>query len=65
MAAGPSDWSVNGVVCGPRDVNAAVRGPDEWCAWARGPNNGRVEGRGLSPEDALTTLALRLKELGS
>jgi len=32
-------------------------------AWATGPNGERVQGEGESPNDALTTLALRLKEL--
>ena len=62
-AAKPSDWRLMGVVCGTREVDPAVRNPEEWCAWARGPNKERLEGRGPSPEDALTTLALRLKEL--
>ena len=63
MAAKPSDWNVMGVLCGPREVDPAVHSADEWCVWARGPNKERVEGRGPSPRDALTTLALRLKEI--
>ena len=51
-----------GVVCGTREVDPAIRNLEEWCAWARGPKTECLEGRGPSPEDALTTLALRLKE---
>ena len=64
-AAKPSDWKLMGVVCGTREVDPAVRNPEEWCAWARVPNKERLEGRGPSAEDALMTLALRLKELSA
>src|SRR5687767_7204855 len=63
VAPKPSDWKLMGVVSGTREVDPAIRNPEEWCAWARGPNEERLEGRGPSPEDALQTLALRLKEL--
>ena len=62
-ATKPSDRQLMGVVCGPREVDPAIRSADEWCAWARGPNKERLEARGTSPQDALQTLALRLKEL--
>lgn len=55
--------ATHGVVCGPREVDPAIRSADEWCAWARGPNKERLDTRGTSPQDALQTLALRLKEL--
>jgi len=63
MASKSSDWTLRGVVNGPREVDPAVRSPDEWCAWARGPNKERIEGRGSSPEDALLALTVELREL--
>ena len=59
----PSDWTIRGVVCGPREVDPAIRGP-EWVAWATGPDHGRVQGTGQSPEDALFSLTLELRRLG-
>lgn len=44
-------------------VVAAIRSSEEWVAWARGPDKKRVEARGTNPHDALSELALRLKEL--
>lgn len=61
-AAKPSDWTIRGVVLGPREVDPRVSGP-RWAAWAVGPNGERLQTPGESPNDALTTLALRLKEL--
>ena len=64
MAPKPSDWTLRGVVNGPREVDPAVRLADEWCAWARGPNKERIEGRGPSPQDALLALTVELRALG-
>jgi len=62
MAAKPSDWELRGVVLGPREADPAIRGP-RWAAWAVGPNGERLQAEADSPHDALTTLALRLREL--
>ena len=63
-AAMPADWRLMGVVGGPRDLDPKIHGANEWCAWARGPNKERVEGRGLSPQEALLELTARPEELG-
>ena len=61
-AAKPSDWTIRGVVLGPREVDPRISGP-RWAAWAAGPNGERLQAEADSPQDALTTLALRLREL--
>ena len=61
-AAKPSTWRIMGVVTGPRVADPAIEGED-WCAWARGPKDERVDGYGPSAEDALTRLALALREV--
>ena len=61
-AAKPSTWRIMGVVSGPRVADPAIEG-DEWCAWARGPKDERADGYGPSPQDALSTLAHRLREV--
>ena len=61
-AAKPSDWTIRGVVLGPREVDPAVRGP-RWAAWAAGPNGERLQAEAESPHDALMALAVRLREL--
>ena len=63
MAAKPSNWTLRGIVCGSREADPKIHSAEEWCAWARGPKDERLEGSGLSAEDALTTLTLHLKEL--
>lgn len=62
MAAKPSDWTLRGVVCGPREVDPNIRGSG-WVAWAIGPGRERVSGEGDSPEDALVSLTGKFKEL--
>ena len=52
-----------GVACGPREVDPNIHSAEEWCAWTRAPTDERVEGRGPSPEDAMQTVTLRLREL--
>ena len=63
MAAKPSTWQLQGVACGPREIDPAVSSDEEWCAWARGPDRERLEGRGSSPQDALLELTVRFREL--
>lgn len=53
MAAEPSDWKLEGVVLGPRQVDPTIHGK-RWAAWATGPNG---------PEDALLALTVQLKGL--
>lgn len=60
MAAKPSDWTLHGVVCGPREIDPKVPGSG-WVAWARGPNGERLQGDGTSPEDALLALTVELR----
>ena len=62
MAAKPSDWTLRGVVCGPREVDPNIHGSG-WVAWAVGPDRERVSGDGASPEDALLALTVQLREL--
>lgn len=62
-AAEPSDWTIHGVVRGPRVADPAIE-DERWVAWARGPGDDPpVEGSGDSPEDALLSLANALKSL--
>ncbi len=61
-AARPSDWSIRGVVLGPREVDRRISRP-RWAAWVVAPNGERLQAEGKSPHDALNTLALRLREL--
>ena len=62
MAAKPSDWTLRGVVCGPREVDPQIRGSG-WVAWATGPDGGRLQGTGESPHEALGALTVQLKEM--
>ena len=61
-AAKPSDWTIRGVVLGPREVDPRVNG-SRWAAWAVGPtvSGSRPKPRALN--DALMELAVRLREL--
>ena len=43
MAAKPSDWTLRGVVCGPREVDPNIQGSG-WVAWAVGPDRERISG---------------------
>ncbi len=61
-AAKPSDWTIRGVVLGPREVDPRINGP-RWTAWALGPNGERVQAEGESPHDALMTLSVQLRGL--
>ena len=61
-AAKLSDWRIMGLVSGPRVADPAIEGED-WCAWARGPTDERADGYGPSPQDALSTLANRLRDV--
>lgn len=63
MAAKPSDWTLRGVVCGPREVDPQIRGSG-WVAWATGPDGARLQATGESPHDALATLTIQLRGLG-
>ena len=63
MAAKPSDWTLRGVVCGPREVDPTIRGSG-WVAWATGPDGERLEGTGESPHDALVGLTIQLRGMG-
>ena len=58
----PSTWRIMGVVTGPRVADPAIEG-EERCAWARGPKEERVGGYGPSPQDALSMLAHKLREV--
>ncbi len=60
MAAKPSDWTLRGVVCGPRWADPVIDGSG-WVAWATGPNGGRLQGNGESPHDALSSLTVLLR----
>ena len=62
MAAKPSDWTLRGVVCGPREVDPQIRSTS-WVAWATGPEGARLQGDGPSPQDALATLTVQLRGL--
>ena len=62
MAAKPSDWTLRGVVCGPREVDPTIRSSN-WVAWAAGPDGSKLQGTGESPHDALTALTVQLKGL--
>ena len=62
MAAKPSDWTLRGVVCGPRQADPAIHG-SSWVAWVTGPNGERLQGDGPSPHDALATLTVLLRGL--
>jgi hypothetical protein len=55
----PLEWSIRGLVLGPREVAPIIRAA-VWVAWARGPNGEHVEGEGDSPH-ALSDLANKLK----
>ena len=61
-AAKPSDWSIRGVVLGPREVDPRISGP-RWAVWAVGPNGERIQAEAESPHEPLNTLALRLRDL--
>jgi hypothetical protein len=63
MAAKPSDWTLRGVACGPREADPVIHG-SAWVAWATGPDGGRLQGSGDSPEDALLALTTALREVG-
>jgi hypothetical protein len=58
----PQDWTLYGVVLGPREVDPAIRRAT-WVAWARGSNGERAEGEGDNPEQALSDLANKLEKL--
>ena len=60
MAAKPSDWTLRGVVCGPREADPAIHGSG-WVPWAIGPDGGRLQGTGESPHDALPALTVQLR----
>ena len=62
MAAKPSDWTLRGVVCGPRWADPVIHG-SRWAAWATGPNGERLQGDGPSPHDALTAMTVQLRGL--
>ena len=58
MAAKSSDWTVRGVVRGPRHADPNIGA--SWVAWATGPNGERLQGDGASPQDAFATLMVQL-----
>ncbi len=62
MAAKPSDWTLRGVVCGPRWADPLINGSG-WVAWATGRNGERLQGDGESPHDALYALTVQLRGL--
>lgn len=64
MAAKPSDWTLRGVVCGPREADPAIQSSG-WVAWATGRNGERLQGDGECPHDALSSLMVQLRGLGS
>jgi hypothetical protein len=55
----PHQWSIRGVVLGPREVAPVIRSA-VWVAWVRGPNGEHAEGEGDIPERALSNLATKL-----
>ena len=61
-AALPLEWSLMGVVRGPREVDPQIRS-ENWVAWARGPKGERAEGQGSFPAQALLDLAAKLEPL--
>jgi hypothetical protein len=58
----PLEWSIRGVVLGPREVAPLIHSA-VWVAWARGPNGEHQQGEGDSPEQALSDLANKLKPI--
>lgn len=62
MAAKPSDWTLRGVVCGPREADPAIR-DSGWVEWATGPNAERLQGNGDSTHDALSSVTTQLRGL--
>jgi hypothetical protein len=58
----PSNWTIRGVVVGPREVDPRISGP-RWAASAVGPDGEWLQAEADSPHDALMSLAVRLREV--
>lgn len=58
----PREWTLMGVVRGPREVDPVIRSGN-WVAWARGPGGERAEGSGSDPISALVDVAAKLRDL--